>query len=143
MPRVSSHFSIQSPRLGSLEIQMWGPVLLPDSAWTITAAQLMGGLMDSVPTAGRAYTLPSAAALCEAIGSPMVNHGILFNIRNWAASALTLTIGVGAGGTLDPRGGNFNVTQNQIKEYLLMFTNVTVGSEAYTLYDFGSSSLTA
>ena len=137
MPRVSSHFSIQDPRLGSLLFFTLVPTsIAADANQTLTTAQVLGGLIirPSLTTA-RTDTLPSAAALAEAIQGVFPNLAFKFNV---SATGGTLTVAPGTGGTLALAGSN-TIATTTTKEFVIMFTNTTIGAEAYTVYSYGTS----
>jgi hypothetical protein len=111
-----------------------------DSAQAITTAAVLGSLyIRSGMTAGRIDTLPSAAALVAAIPNAIVGTAVYFNIINANGSAIAVTIAAGAGGTLNTPG-TYSVNQSNAKPLLIVLTNVTPASEAYTVYSLGASS---
>lgn len=106
------------------------------SALTLTAAQLLGGLILRDPNgAGRTDTFPTAALLKAAVPGCQVGTAFRFIIRNTADAAETITAAVGTGITLS---GTATIAQNNTKEFLAVFTNVTPGSEAVTIYSIGT-----
>ena len=137
MPRVSSHFLVQDPRLGSLAFPMIVPVTYSTAgAVTLTTDQVLGGLLLRDGNGGaRTDTLPDAGPLAEAIQGVMIGTSFTFHVRNTSSTAIAITIAVGAGGTAS---GTMTIAQNFCKSFTIVFTNVTVGSEAYTCYSFGS-----
>ncbi len=102
---------------------------------TFTAAELLGGLLIFDVQDAQNGNLPTAAALCEAIpGVTGTSNntgacGFQFQIRNTGDS--TLTIVAGTGGTVS---GTATVVTVEVKEFTLVITNATVGSETYTCY---------
>jgi hypothetical protein len=140
MPRLSSHFDLQDPRFASLVIETLAPVTIStDANVTLTPAQLLSGWIFRSIGAARTDTLPSAAALVEAIQGAMVNHAFTFRIRNISGGAFTHTLAAGAGGTAPTTGVAQTLTTAQSTEhtYRIVFTNVGVGTEAYSLYSMG------
>ena len=141
MPRLSSHFLLNDPRLESIAYPLTVVTTIPaDSNQTLTAAQVTSGFIirGGAMTAGRTDTLPSAAALCEAIQGVMVGTSFELPIRNAATGAFTITVAAGPGGTMfDPAGAVRQIAQNSTKFFQVIFTNVTPGSEAYTVYSLG------
>lgn len=137
MPRLSSHFGLQDPRLQSLVFPLCVPAVFNTTAnTTLTPAQLLGGLILRDGNGGaRTDTLPSAAALVEAIQGCMVGTCFEFAVRNTSSTAIGITLAVGAGGTAS---GTMATAQNNSSDYLLVFTNVGIGTEAYTLYSKGT-----
>jgi hypothetical protein len=107
------------------------------AAVTYTPAELLSGLLlrDAL-SAARADLLPAAAALCAAINGCMVGTSFRTFIRNTGAGvgAITLTPNVGA--TIS---GAATITNLQVKELLIVFTNVSPGTEAYVAYSLGPS----
>jgi len=106
------------------------------TAVTLTAAQLLGGLILQDPDGGGVTTtLPTAALLVAAL--PGVNAGTAFEftIRNTANAAETITVESGSGGT---DSGTMTIAQNNTKRFMVLFTNTSPGSEAYTLYSLGT-----
>jgi len=108
------------------------------SALTYTAAQMLGGLMLRDPNgAGRSDVTPTAALLVAAIGQGCgVGTSFRFVLRNTADAAETITVTAGTGATLS---GTMTVAQNNSKEFLVVVTNATSGSEAYTVYSMGTA----
>lgn len=129
MPRVSSHFGIQSPRSSSPSVVEIVPAAITvDANATITAAQLLTGLIErSGPSAGRTDTLPTAAQICEAVGVSEPFY-FLFCIRN--SSGSTVTLAAGTGGSTS---GTMTVVTVAEKAFRLKVTNATPGSEAYVV----------
>ena len=137
MPRVSSHWPVADPRLGGISFQLVAvSTALPDSNQTYSTAVLLGGMIDRTITAARTDTLPTAAQLVEACQGVMVGHSFDFYVRNKAGGAFLLTVAVGAGGTLDT-GSTNTVSQSNCRTFRIVFTNVTLGSEAYVLHSLG------
>lgn len=104
---------------------------------TLTTAQILGGLILRDPNGGaRTDTLPTAALLLAAMpAGVLIDTSFRFTIRNTADAAETITVAAGTGGTLS---GTATIAQNNSKEFLVVFTNVSAGSEAYTAYSLGT-----
>lgn len=138
MSRLSSHFAVKDPRLGSLSF----PLLTATSVVTAgnatyTTAQLLSGLILRDPAGNaRTDTLPTAADLVEAIQGAMVGTSFQVHIRNCADASEVLTIAAGTGGTVS---GTATIAQNYAKDFLFVLTNVTIGSEAYSVYSKGTA----
>lgn len=106
-------------------------------ALAMTAAMWLGGMILRDPNgAGRADTTPTPAALAAAIKDVQVGDAIEFTIRNTADAAETIT--VTASGVDVTISGTATIAQNNSKRFLAVFTNVTSGTEAYTLYSLGT-----
>ena len=96
---------------------------------TITAAQVLTGILDGTPTAAATYTLPTAALLVAGIANCKVGSSFLLIVNNKSAGAYTITVAAGASGTGD---GTLTVAQNVIRAFLILITNVT--TPAYFVY---------
>lgn len=119
------------PRLQALSMPMILPVTLTAAA-TLTTGQLLSGFV-ILNGAAANLTLPSAAALCEAIQGCMVGTSFEIEVRSIGAGTATLV--AGAGVTIN---GAATVATLNSRTYLINLTNVTIGSEAYTVYSKGS-----
>ena len=98
-------------------------------------AQIMKGVADCIPTAAAAYTLPTAANLVAGIANCQVGDSFSWFVNNASAGANTITVGAGAGCTVD---GTLTVAQHVVRQFLFVVTNVTGASEAYTCYGIGA-----
>ena len=137
MPRVSSHFALQDPRSSAAHIVLAAPanVTSTGATATLTPAQILSGwIWRSGPTAGFTDTLPTAQQLCEAIQGVAINCYLDFRVRN--TSGFTQTLAAGKGGTTN---GAMTCATVSEKSYRLLFTNVTPGLEAYTVYSMGAA----
>jgi len=101
---------------------------------TLTIAELLTKVIDGTPTAAANYTLPTAAALVAGIVDCAVGTSFHFYINNKSAGANTITV-VAGGATLD---GTVTVAQNVVREFVIIVTNVTGSSEAYSCYGLGA-----
>lgn len=135
---LSSHFGLQDPRLQSLVFPQIIPVAISTAGnVTYTPAQLLSGFLLRDGNGGaRTDSLPSAAALIAQIQGCMVGTAFEFELRNTSSTAIAITLAAGAGGTLNP--ASTSVAQLNSRSYLLVFTNVTAGQEAYTVYSKGA-----
>ena len=144
MPRLSSHFGLNDPRLQSIAYPLTVVTTIPgDANQTLTPAQVCSGFIirGGSMTAARTDTMPSAAALCEYIQGVMVNTSFELPIRNAATGAFAVTLAAGPGGTMfDPAGAVRQIGQNATKFFQVVFTNVTPGTEAYIVYSLGGGS---
>ncbi len=107
------------------------------AAVTYTGAQFLAGLILRDPNgAGRSDVTPTAALMRAAVGRPaFVGQTVEFVIRNTADAAETITMTAGTGVTLS---GTMTIAQNNTKRFQLVFTNVTPGQEAATLFSIGT-----
>jgi len=104
---------------------------------TLTTANVLAGLLNvDCQDAGTAKW-PTAADLAAAIQGVNVGTMVELTIRN--VGDTTLTVAINTGGTL---GTGSTATQATVtgKPWCAVFTNVTPGSEAYTLYSLGAAS---
>ncbi len=128
-----------SPRLGLVPIpNMTVTSTIASTASgviTLTADQLLGGLIIVDCQEAQSATLPSAELLIAAIpgvtGTAQVTGacGFRFTIKNSGDSTLTLV--AGAGGTLT---GTATVIIAEIRDYILVITNGLAGQATYTCY---------
>jgi hypothetical protein len=135
MPRLSTHFGLQDPRFASLIFFTTTPATIAaDAGVTYTTDQVLGGFIQHTGlTTGRTGTMPTAAALVEAVQGAFV--GLTFNFQV-APTGGTLTVAVGTGGTAV---GTMTCVTTAFKTFAVRFTNVTVGSEAYSIYSLGTA----
>jgi hypothetical protein len=108
------------------------PVTLAAAGVTLTTGQTLSGLVSCGGTG--TLTLPTAAQLCDAIQGCMV--GTSFELMVKSTGAGTVTIAAGTGGTIS---GTATVVTVNIRTFMLNFTNVTIGQEAYTVYSEGQA----
>lgn len=107
------------------------------SAQTLTAGQVAGGIVFDDPNGGaQTLTLPTAALLVAAIPGVQVGSTLRLAVRNTADANETVTVAAGTGGTTS---GTMTIAQNAQKEFLIRFTGVALGSEAYIVYSMGST----
>lgn len=133
--RLSSHFGLKDPRFQSLVFPLITVTTLADAALTLTSDQVLGGYLIQPAGAARTLTMPAASLLSDAIQGGMVGTAFEFTVKNTASGANTITVAAGAGGATS---GTMTIAQNNSKRFLVVFTNVTVGSEAYTIYSLGT-----
>lgn len=106
------------------------------AAITMTIAQFLSGLIKRDPNgAARADLVPTAALVVAALPGAEVGSSFEFTIRNTADAAETITVTTSTGATLS---GTMTIAQNNSKRFRLELTNVTPGSEAYTLDSLGT-----
>jgi len=98
---------------------------------TITAAELLGGLIDGTPTGNATYTLPTAALMAAALNQIGIGNAIEFTVKNSAAGAHTITVAAGNDGTAK---GTMTIAQNNTKRFLLIMT----AAATYDVYSLGT-----
>lgn len=102
---------------------------------TLTAAQLLTGLITATPTAAAAYTLPTPAAMVAAIAGCKVGTSFTVLVNNTSASgAKTITMTANGSFTVD---GTATVADNVARLFRVVINNVTASSEAAVLYGIG------
>lgn len=107
---------------------------LSDAAATLTAAQLLGGLLTITPTADRNLTLPSAVSLISAMGSAKVGTTIEFTVKNLAAETHAAKLVASSSITNGGVAGDLAVAASGTATYKIVISNVTASSEAAVLY---------
>ena len=127
MPRLQSHFGLQDPRFESVLMPMILPLTLAAAA-TLTSPQTLTGMIIYSGASGN-ITLPAASDLCNNIQGVMVGTSFELIVRNTGAGTVTLVAGAGG-----PINGTATVATVNTRIYLINFTNVTLGQEAYTVY---------
>ena len=113
------------------------------TAVTLTTRQVLGGLVLQDPSGGAVTTTtPTAADLVAAFKGVAVGSSIRLLVRNLSGTAagLVITMAMGTGVT-SYTGNVLTVAANNTAEYLIVFTNVTPGSEAATFYTISSANV--
>lgn len=100
---------------------------LPAGNQTITAAQLLGGVIEHPVTASVTDTTDTGANIDAALGSPAVGDSFECALANTAAGAYTITLAGGAGVTLK---GATSIAQGAVAQLLFVRT----GPGAWTCY---------
>jgi hypothetical protein len=105
-----------------------------DSAVTLTAAQVKGGLVTQTPTANRVITLPTAADLLALIPNAKVGSCVSLTVKNLAASTYTSTVAASASITNGGVAGDLTIAAAGTATFDIVFSNVTSGSVAAVAY---------
>lgn len=98
------------------------------STLTITAAQLITGVLDSNPSENSTYTLPTATQLVARIANCKVGSSFFFVVNNISAFIVTIAAS-GSGGNDD---GTLTVAAGVIRSFLIIITGIS--SAAYYVY---------
>jgi len=98
---------------------------------TITAAEVLGGLIDGTPTGAATYTLPTATLMAAALNQSGIGNAVEFTIKNSSAGAYTITVAAGGDGTAK---GTMTIAQNNTKRFLLIMT----AAATYDVYSLGT-----
>lgn len=96
---------------------------------TLTAANIVAGLYESVPTANLTLTTDTATAIVAGIAGASVGDTIRCFVANAAGGAFTVTLAAGTGVTLR---GNTAVAQSKVAELIFLIT--AVAPPAVTAY---------
>lgn len=132
----SQEYLLSTAQGRSIDGLMSAATIATATAVTLTAAQILGGLILQDPAGGAVTTnMPTAALLAEYLGRPKAGTAFEFTIRNTADQAETITVEAGSGGTFS---GTKTIAQNNTKRFLVVLTNTIRGSEAYTVYSLGT-----
>ena len=121
-----------------LEKRTIGAEITTTAVVQFTPAQLLSGLIIRDPNgSGRNDKIPSAADLVAALGSEaFVGASFEFVIRNTSNDSETITVTADSGDTTI--SGTATIANLNSKRFLLVVTNVTPASEAYTIYSLGT-----
>jgi hypothetical protein len=133
---------LRSGTTAALVRQCPAPAAATASA-TLTAAQVLTGMVAGDPAANVTWTLPTAALMVAAVPGAAVGDMIQFSVINEATIDIdeTVTINAGSGGTL-VGFGDVQARQTTTATaasggsglFAIRFTNVTLASEAYVCY---------
>jgi hypothetical protein len=104
------------------------PQTATDTA-TLTAAQIVGGVLVATPTANATLTLPTAALIDAAVPSARVGSTFDLALVNAAAATYTAAFALGTGVT---NGGNAVVSLAAATSALFRFRKT--GDGAYVVY---------
>lgn len=138
------------PRMGMIPLPTKTPTLATlttsGGARTLTAAEVLGGLLILNVDDAQTATLPTAALLNAAI--PSVSVGCSFDLDVINTGDTTLTVAIGTGGTLvvgsNSKSTVATVVSNAAKRFTIRITGVASPgdpstSDSYLVYGFGST----
>lgn len=126
------------PVLAGLSLPFITVTTYTDTA-TVTAAELLGGLLIDTKNGAATLTLPTAALLNAALQAPVAGRSFEFAVRNTGNN--TCTVAVGTGGT-SASGNTLTIATVSTRPFLLRVTGVAnasdpTSSDSYTLYSMG------
>lgn len=126
------------PILSGLSLPFITVTTYSDTA-TVTAAEVLGGLLIETKNGAATLTLPTAALLNAALQAPVAGRSFEFSVRNTGNN--TTTVGVGTGGT-SFTGNTLTIATVSTRYFLLRVTGVAnasdpSSSDTYTLYSMG------
>jgi hypothetical protein len=115
---------------------------------TYTAEEFLGGFIIRDPNGAiRTDVTPTAAQLVAKYNGAAVGSGVRVVIRNNSGGVdEVITMAEGTGVTFAALNGttdDITIAANATHEFMLLFTNVTVGAEAATMYTIGVSTTQA
>lgn len=96
-----------------------------DTAPTLTAAQIFGGLVLGTPTAARNYTLCTATDLMALIPGGGVGSTVRVSIKNLAAATHAITVVATASITNGGIAGDLTVSAATVGTFDIVFTSAT------------------
>lgn len=107
------------------------PQVATDTA-TLTAAQIVGGILVATPTANATLTLPTAALIDAAVPSARVGSTFDLALVNAAAATYTAALALSTGVT---NGGNAVISLAATTSGIFRFRKT--GDAAYVVYRIG------
>lgn len=136
--------TIQDSRFSTLAYPTKTPTLITLSTAggvrTLTAAEVLSGLLTVDCQDAQTMTTPTAALLCAAINGCVVGTSFDVDVVNYGDT--TLTVGLGTGvtkTTIATVAAVLTVVTLASKRLTFNCTNATPGSEAWTIWAFGST----
>ncbi len=102
-------------------------------ALTLTAAEIIGGLLLLNCDDAQNAVTPSAALLIAAIPGVADEQSFQFDIRNTGDATLTVTAGAGV-----TTSGTMTIATANGKRFLVRITDATQASPTYTIYSLGT-----
>ncbi len=105
-----------------------------NEAATLTAEDVIGGIVKSTPTAAINITLPGADALLALVPGAVIGTTVKFKVVNCAAATNSITLVASASITNGGVGDHLVVAPATAASFEIVFTNVTAGSVAAVLY---------
>ena len=112
----------------------------PDTA-TVTATELLGGLLIDSKAGAETLTLPTAALLNAAVPGAQAGKSFIFYVRNTGNN--TTTVAAGTGGT-SVSGNTLTIATLSTRIFLVRITAVSnsvdpASTDTYDLYSLGVS----
>jgi hypothetical protein len=129
---------VQSPAFSGVTQETLTVTTLGTAATTVTASQMLGGLLLQPAGAAINTTLDTAVNVFKALQNQVVGASFAFTLRNTATTANTITVVAGSGGTMT---GTATIAQNAQRAFRLVITAVGDASGAgatYTVYTAGT-----
>ena len=105
-----------------------------DATATLTAGDVIGGIVKSTPEASINITLPDAVNLLALVPGAVVGTTVKFKVVNCAAATHSITLVASDSITNGGVAAHLSVAPATAASFDIVFTNVTVGSVAAVLY---------
>jgi hypothetical protein len=105
-----------------------------DVTATLTAAEVIGGIVKSTPAENISITLPDAADLLALVPGAVVGTTVKFKVVNCAAATHGITLVASTSITNGGIAAHLGVAAATAASFEIVFTNVTAGSVAAVLY---------
>ena len=107
---------------------------------TLTVAELLAGFLTVDCQDAQTATTPTAALIVAAINGCQIGQAFYVDVVNYGDTTLTIGLGVGVTKTtIATVAAVLTLATLVSKRLLFVVTNVTPGSEAVTLWAFGST----
>lgn len=106
-------------------------------AVTLTAAEVLCGLLNIECQDAQTATTPTAAAIVAAINGCMVGTSFDLDIVNYGDTTLTIALGTGVTKITSTTTSVLTLATTVSKRFTFVVTNTTPGSEAVSIYGVG------
>lgn len=106
---------------------------------SLTARQVLGGLIVHTPTSSLSVDLPTAAEIVGALNGAGIGSSVRFTLRNAAAGAFNVTLDPNQTGVTLQANDLYGVSQNGTGEFMYVVTNDEPGDEAVTFYTIANN----
>ena len=114
------------------------PTAFTSGSVTLTAAQMLGGILLFNGSTAHTFTITSdtAANLVSQLQIKNVNTGVILMVINTSnqLAQFSSASGVTFSGNYNSSTSDFQITAGSTKQFIIYFTNVTSGSESVTIY---------
>lgn len=136
--------SVQYGRFATLAYPTVTPTLVTlttaGGVVTLTAAQLLSGLLTCDCQDAQTMTTPTAALIVAAIQGCMIGCSFDVDVVNYGDTTLTVALGTGVTkATIATVSAVLTLATLTAKRFKFVVTNNVVGSEAVSVYAFGST----
>ena len=105
--------------------RIYTPLDVADTANTLTAEQVLGGIIYGIMVTARTQTLPAASALWAIAPGAAVGSSVDFTVVNCGADSDVMTVAVPGSITNKGTATHLTVAQNAARTYRIVFTSST------------------